>query len=852
MADDRTIFDEPHHQSLELLAARALAAGDNATAFKLADRRCRIMPPPEPHCYVLRAEASFNFGAKAAAIIDLAKALEIAPDNVAANRRMLAWADGTQQLRAARAIIRHDHNPQTVRNATKTLHANGERTFATVTVFDDAIEGWAVWDSDAPLEISITDDVGEITAKFVADAFHFLREYGYATGFRVRRPKSVTPQIIHLAVAGSIFHSTRAAGNDSAPEIPVRRPRPKNGVAERVTVIVPVYADYEATRVCIQTLLEALRGSRQRIIFVDDATPEPRIARYLARFAADPLIDVISNACNIGFIGSVNRALERIKEGDVIILNSDTIVPRGFVDRLAAAARSSPTIGTVTPLSNNGEFVNFPIPFTGNPMASRRQVERIDAIAAKANSDKVVDIPSGIGFCLYITRACLDRVGSLSEDFARGYLEDVDFCLRARERGFRSICAPSVYVGHAGSKSFAEEKRSLVVRNLRVLEQRFPYHRAECAAFMEADPLRDARHAIECAAASVSCHPRLLITGPGVVGAIARQRAGEIASAEEPALILEVRYQPDGAIVRIKNAAGDMPQTLQFNLSHGGERESLIDFIKSNEPSRIEILDPASTPLGLVDLLLTLKLPYDMFFADAGFLGRDKEWIFPTSDQPLAACQRERRAEAPVTTVGETKSWAGHWRRIAEGAQRIIVPCPQAEAFAARVLPASTRDKMHRAYDVHRPMTRKGRKVASPHLGFVPVRSCAHEQWLMVEATRRLATRRPDISTTVIGAALDDIGLMRSSNAFVTGAVDPREFKHLVNALVVEHLFVATTRPLFGHPTLSVALSSLLPIAYFDWSMGQCTPNRKDLAIDPHSSLDEVIGELSRWIPHSD
>ena len=282
---------------------------------------------------------------------------------------------------------------------------------------------------------------------------------------------------------------------------------------QQVTVIVPVYRDYDATRVCIETLLSELKASGHRAILVDDATPDPRIAKCLVKSATDGRVEVIINAHNLGFIGSVNRALERIKQGDVILLNSDTIVPRGFIDRLAAAARSSPNIGTVTPLSNNGEFVSFPLPNFANPLGSRREVERLDSIAARANRDMVVDIPSGIGFCLYVTRACLDRVGPLSEEFARGYLEDVDFCLRARDQGFRNVCAPSVYVGHAGSKSFGREKRSLVVRNLRVLERRYPGHRSECAAFLEADPLRPARQGLELIAdrfspSAAACHGR--------------------------------------------------------------------------------------------------------------------------------------------------------------------------------------------------------------------------------------------------------------------------------------------------------------------------------------------------------
>ena len=74
MAGDRTIFDEPHHQSLELLATEALADGNIVAAFKFADRRCRILPLPDAHCYVLRGEASFQMGAKTSAIADPAQA----------------------------------------------------------------------------------------------------------------------------------------------------------------------------------------------------------------------------------------------------------------------------------------------------------------------------------------------------------------------------------------------------------------------------------------------------------------------------------------------------------------------------------------------------------------------------------------------------------------------------------------------------------------------------------------------------------------------------------------------------------------------------------------------------------
>jgi GT2 family glycosyltransferase len=849
MVDVRTIFDEPHHQSLEFLATKALAEDNIAAAFKLADRRCRILPLPEPHCYLLRGEASYRLGDKAAAIADVAKALEIAPDNVVANRRMLTWADGTQQSQAARAIISQDANFASLRKAIQTLHDNGQRFFARVVVLDETVEGWAVWEGEAPLKVSIADGAEECTRLFEPDTFHPLGEYGHATNFSVRRPKSTIPQVILLAIADRVFYSTRTAGNDSAPSRRVFWPRPRTSRTQQVTVIVPVYGDYDATRVCIDALLDELRSCDHRAMLVNDATPDTRIARYLADVATNSRVEVIVNPRTRGFVGSINCSLERTKGGDVILLNSDTIVPRGFINRLAAAARSAPDIGTVTPLSNNGEFVSFPMPNKANALGSRHDVEMIDAVAAKANADIAIDIPSGIGFCLYITRACLDRVGSLSDEFAPGYLEDADFCLRIREHGFRNICLPSVYVGHAGSKSFGQEKRSLVVRNLRVLETRFPQHRSECAAFMAADPLRIAREAIERTAARVAAHPRLLITGTGVVGAAAHQRAREVASAAEPVLILEVRYQANGAIVDLKSPAEAMPQSLQFNLSRLGECEALVDFLKSNEPSRIEFLDPTNTPFRLVDLLFRLKIPYDLFMADAGFLGRHNEATVATAVQSLRISEPAMGGEVRSRSIVDRANWTKRWRQIAEGAQWIIVPCAHAEAFAASVLPQRSIAKIDRAYESRSRKTRKRRKTARCHLGFVPVRCCAGEQWLINEIARQLGKIRPDISITVIGAALDDIDLMRSSNVFVTGAVDPEEFEHLIDVLDVGNLFVSTTRPLFAHPILSIVSSFSLPTGYFDWSRGHVTSKKTDLPLDPRSPLDDLIGALSQWMP---
>jgi hypothetical protein len=119
----------------------------------------------------------------------------------------------------------------------------------------------------------------------------------------------------------------------------------------------------------------------------------------------------------------------------------------------------------------------------------------------------------------------------------------------------------------------------------------------------------------------------------------------------------------------------------------------------------------------------------------------------------------------------------------------------------------------------------------------------------MSEVICRLAELRPDISLTIVGPTLDDIGLMRRTHAFVTGAVNAEEFGRVVNSLGLERLFVASTQPLFGHPIQSAAFSSPLPIAYFDWSRGRVRWKKADLPISPDLSFPNFIDVLNRWIP---
>ncbi|MCF8104313.1 MAG: glycosyltransferase [Desulfohalobiaceae bacterium] len=283
-----------------------------------------------------------------------------------------------------------------------------------------------------------------------------------------------------------------------------KSPRKKKSSPSRpeVTVIVPVYDDRQATLDCLQALeaSRSLCATRFQIMTVWDDGPEESLLASLKELAARERITLLINQWNMGFVNSVNRALAQSAGTDAVLLNSDALVQGSWLDRMRRHALSSDNVGTVTPLSNYGELVSYPHPLTPGEISTLEQIRRIDLAAQSLglqDEDKVPELPVGVGFCMYIRSSLLERIGGLdSTRIHRGYGEEVDFCLRARTHCFQNRCAPDVFVGHLGGRSFGREKRRLALQNNQVLYALYPDYRSQYRAFLQQDPLKKIREQI--------------------------------------------------------------------------------------------------------------------------------------------------------------------------------------------------------------------------------------------------------------------------------------------------------------------------------------------------------------------
>lgn len=273
----------------------------------------------------------------------------------------------------------------------------------------------------------------------------------------------------------------------------------------QIDVIVPVYRGLEDTRRCLESLLAFPQWIGVEIIVIDDASPEPALVDYLVELASMSRISLLRNAENAGFVATVNRGMALHNHRDVVLLNSDTQVAGDWLERLACCAYSDPAIGTATPFSNNATICSYPRFCEVNPLPEGWSLAMLDGLFRQVNAGQWVELPTGVGFCMYIRRDCLREMGLFDvANFGTGYGEENDFCMRATKAGWRNVLCADTFVYHVGGVSFGANQVALREAGMATLLRLHPDYTEQVAGFIERDPARPLRAAVDRARARTS------------------------------------------------------------------------------------------------------------------------------------------------------------------------------------------------------------------------------------------------------------------------------------------------------------------------------------------------------------
>jgi len=201
---------------------------------------------------------------------------------------------------------------------------------------------------------------------------------------------------------------------------------------------------------CINSILENTKH-QYNLVIVDDGNG-PIVKEYLRTIKS---AQIITNKKNLGWLKSCNIGIKN-SDNDVVLLNSDTIVTEGWLEKMDRCAYSNSRIGMVNPLSNNATFLSLPNPLTFNGIPAGFTLESFSNLVSELSERKYPSIPTVLAFCILIKRKLFDHIGLFNEKFELGYGEDDDFYMRAKGEGYKAVCCDEAFVYHYGKKSFAD------------------------------------------------------------------------------------------------------------------------------------------------------------------------------------------------------------------------------------------------------------------------------------------------------------------------------------------------------------------------------------------------------------
>lgn len=230
-----------------------------------------------------------------------------------------------------------------------------------------------------------------------------------------------------------------------------------------IDIIICIHNALDDVRCCLDSVVRHTMPPFN-LILVDDGSDTPT-AQAVNEFAKSQPVMLLRNEPAQGYTLAANRGLRASTSPYVVLLNSDTVVTPGWLDRLVACGESDARIGMVGPLSNAATWQSIPHVFEDGAWAENALPEGttptdIARLIDYATRRLYPRIPFLNGFCLAIKRRVIDQVGHFDEaTFGRGYGEENDYCLRARSAGWELAVADDAYVYHRLSRSYSSERR---------------------------------------------------------------------------------------------------------------------------------------------------------------------------------------------------------------------------------------------------------------------------------------------------------------------------------------------------------------------------------------------------------
>jgi GT2 family glycosyltransferase len=454
-----------------------------------------------------------------------------------------------------------------------------------------------------------------------------------------------------------------------------------------IDVIIPVYSGYAMTLNAIYAAIKtrSMNETPYKIIVIDDASPDLALSSTLRSLARDGLFELHANVENLGFVQTVNKGMSLSDVRDVILLNADTEVYNNWLDRIVLAARSDSSIATVTPMSNNAEICSYPYFVQNNQRELELPYEQLDLIFARQNTGVVLDVPTGVGFCMYISRSSLKDVGLFDvEHFGKGYGEENDFCMRALAKGWRNVLLADTFVRHIGGVSFGKSKQKRITKAYEVLLSLHPHYHNLVGDFVRQDSPRKYRRNVDTQRIKIANNnAKSILMINHQMGGGTERNVREICSALAAENIGHIVLEPSylgGDMVMLKHYTAMHTVNLLFSMDY--DRAELIECLRELNVFHLHIHHLVNFPPRIVNLINLIKeelnLQYDFTLHDyyticprINLIDDNNQYCGEPEVSDCERCIQKNHSHAAGAAVWQ---WRDGFERLLSGARKIFAP----------------------------------------------------------------------------------------------------------------------------------------------------------------------------------
>ncbi|HLF87998.1 MAG TPA: glycosyltransferase family 2 protein [Anaerolineales bacterium] len=261
-----------------------------------------------------------------------------------------------------------------------------------------------------------------------------------------------------------------------------------NEPLKTISIVIVNWNTRELLGKCLTSIYSSMPSGELEIWVVDNASTDNSCEMVKQLF---PAVNIIENQTNTGFAQANNQAVQCSNAKFVLLLNPDTELMPGALEKLVSFIQASPRTGAVGPRTLNPDkslqTSCFPTPTLSREFWRLFHLDKFRTFGVydmerwETHSGRKVDIL--LGACLLIRKEALDEVGLLSEEYFM-YTEEVDICYRLGQRGWELYWIPEAEIIHYGGQSTRQVSRQMFIHLYQSKLLFFKKHHGNVSAFL--------------------------------------------------------------------------------------------------------------------------------------------------------------------------------------------------------------------------------------------------------------------------------------------------------------------------------------------------------------------------------